>query len=301
MKSHLRNLSFVLLICALIAACGPSQAELNTSATQAAITTYTAQTALAPTSTSTPVPTSTATPVPPSATPLPTATPNLAATDVVATRQAFLATRQAEYTATAVMALATQAAEDADWAQLVNDGTVRYAKGELTPIDDLEDNWAQRMWYRWYPFGLDLSDFVIMTHVEWKYPDDVNILSGGCGFVIRLKDSDHHMYVGINARSRVFLGLMTPNGVAPQTVHWEDPAVSKYSSALPPTTGNADFWLVAEKDFVTAYVNGIKTTQFYVSATNSGDIGYTILSGTNNEPGTYCKFTNTRIWELVKK
>ncbi len=301
MKSHLGILTFILLTCTLIAACGQSQSQLSIAGTQAAAITYDAQTALAPTSTSTPLPTDTATVVPPTPTLPPTATPNQAATEVMATRQAFLATRQAEYTATAVMASATQQAEDASWAQLMNDGTVAYSKGKLTAIDDLEDNWAQRMWYRWYPFDLDLSDFVIMTHVEWKYPDDANILSGGCGFVIRLKDNDNHMYVGINARSRVFLGLMTPYGVAPQTVHWEDPEVSKYSSALPPTTGSADFWLAAEKDFVTAYVNGKKTTQFYVAATNSGDIGYTILSGTNNEPGTYCKFTNTRIWELVKK
>ncbi len=300
MKSYLRNFSIFLLACVLVTACGPAQAELNTAATQAAADTTTAQTALAPTSTSTPLPTSTTTPIPPSATPLPTATPNLAATDMVATRQAFLATQQAEYTATAVVALSTQKAEDASWTQLVNDGTVSYSKGGLTSMEDLEDNWAQRMWYRWYPFGLDLSDFVIMTHIEWKYPDDVNILSGGCGFVMRLKDNDNHMYVGINARSRVFLGLMTPRGVAQQPVSWEDPAVSKYSGVLPPTSGSADFWLVAENEFVTAYVNGNKTTQFYVAATNSGDIGYTILSGTNNEPGTYCKFTNTRIWELVK-
>ncbi len=300
MKLHVGNLSILWLASVLVTACSPAQAELNTAATQAAADTSIAHTALAPTSSSTPLPTSTATPIPPSATPLPTATPNLAVTNVVATRQAFLATRQAEYTATAIVALSTQRVEDAAWSQLVNEGTVSYSRGELTSIDDLEDNWAQRLWYRWYPFGLDLSDFVIMTHIEWKYPDDVNILSGGCGFVMRLKDNDNHLYTGIDARSRVFLGLMTPYGVAHQNVSWEDPAVSKYSAVLPPTSGSADLWLVAENEFVTAYVNGMKTTQFYVAATNSGDIGYTILSGTNNEPGTNCKFTNTRIWELVK-
>ncbi len=294
MNAHLRSLLFILLSCAFITACGPSQAEISASASQAADKTYTAQTALAPTSTSTPLPTSTASPIPPTATSLPTVTPNLAAT-------ATAVTRQAEYTATSVAASATQQAEDASWAQLVKDGAVTYTQGELTAMEDLEDNWAQRLWYRYYTFELDMSNFVIMTHVEWKYPDDANLGGGGCGFVFRLKDKDNHLYLIISARSRTFIGLMTPRGVAGQKVLWEDPALLKYSSVLPPTTGSADLWLVVEKDFVTSYVNGNKVARYYVAATNSGDIGYTILSATNNEPGTYCKFTNTRIWELVKK
>jgi len=299
MKPGIRIVLVAFLIGTILTACGPSQAELETASTQAVANVFATQTALSPTDTSIPEPTTTATSLP-SATPSPSATPNLAATAVAATVEAKRATQRVEQTATVISALATQRAIDTIWDQLVSDGVATYSKGELTAMEDLEESWAQRLWYKWWSFGINLSDFIILTHIEWKYPDDANLGAGGCGFVIRVKDKNNQMLVVVSPRSRVVLSLMTLRGIKGQTVHWEDPNLSKYSSVLPPTSGSADFWLVAEKEFISAYVNGKMTTQWYVAATNSGDIGYTILSGTNNLPGTYCKFTNTRIWELVK-
>ncbi len=297
MKSHLRNLSIVLLAGVFLAACSPARTDLNATSTVIAADIYATQTAKAPTETVTPRPTGTLTPAP---TTTATITPNLTATAVNARDQELKATAQFQNTATAMMLLSTEQAEEAAWAQLESDGVLTYSRGKLAEIDDQEESWAQRLWYEWWSFGMDVSDFVLMTHIDWQYPDDANLGAGGCGFVFRLVDQNRHMLISVSPRSRVFLSLMTANGPAAQTVHWEDPVLSRYSSTRPPTSGEAEFWMVAEDDFVTAYIDGQMTTQWYVSATNSGDIGYTILSGTNNAPGTYCKFTRTHIWELIK-
>lgn len=80
-KIHLL-LTVLFLLVIFLPACGPSQAEIEATATQAAVSMYATQTAEAPTattiptSTSTPLPTDTPTPSPsPTSTPEPTATP----------------------------------------------------------------------------------------------------------------------------------------------------------------------------------------------------------------------------------
>ncbi len=301
MKSRLSKLILLSVIFAVLTACGPSQAEIDTAATQAAATAFTAQTATAPTDTSTPVPTNTTTPIPPTETPLPSATPNQAATDIVATRQAFLATRQVEHTATAVAAQSTQQAEDATWAQLVSDGTVTYAKGDLFTPDDFEESWAQRNWYQWWYFGYDMANFVLMSHIEWKIPEDAVWGIGGCGFVTRLKNKDNHLIIFLTPKGNAELGANTPSGVTYQGVHWQNPEIPSYANIQPQLTGSADFMIVAEKEFVSVYIDGVRFYQWFVALTSPGDIAYTIVSGTNKDFGINCKFTNTRIWELVKQ
>ncbi len=301
MKTH-KVLYIGLMIASIIlAACGPSQADLQAKGTQDAASLFATQTASAPTDTSTPKPTETPTAtLVPTETSTPTATPDVSATAAAATSAARQATQQANQTATAVAAAATQKAEDDFWAQMVSDGSITYTRGELFDVDDFEESWAQRDWYTWWWFGYNLSDFVISTHIQWEIPEDSAFYDGGCGFVIRLKDENTHLVVFLNPRGDAELGAMSTSGFQYQGTHWQNPDLPSFANVTPATTGSADFTVVAEKEFVTVYVDGVRYYQWYVALTNSGDIGYTIVSGTNKDFGTYCNFSNTRIWELVK-
>ncbi len=299
MNTPIRIVLVSLLISAILTACGPSKANLDGTATQDAVNLGITQTAQVPTSTSTPPPTATSTATP-TATLVPTATPNLTATMVAATQEARVATQQAGQTATAVSAQATQQAEDKLWAQLEQDGSITYSKGALYEIDDFEESWAQRSWYRWWWFGYRFSDFVIKTHIEWEIPEDSAFGAGGCGFAIRIKDDDNHLIIFLTPKGSASLGAMSINGFQYQSFHWQNPDNPNYATVPLETTGSADLIVIAEKEFVTAYINGEKVYQWYVALTSQGDIGYTIVSGTNKDFGISCKFTDTRIWELEK-
>ena len=140
---------------------------------------------------------------------------------------------------------------------------------------------------------------MISTHIDWETAE-ASFGNGGCGFAIRIADNNKHLVAFLTPNGGAELGAMTSSGYQAQGVRWKNPDLLNLLTVNPPSSGSADFTLVAEKDFVTAYVNGQRIYQWYVALTSPGDIGYTILSGTNKDFGTYCKFTNTQIWELVK-
>jgi hypothetical protein len=209
--------------------------------------------------------------------------------------EAIIATQHAEQTAEAVSAQATQQAVDDLWALMVSDGSITYSRGALYTVDDFEQSWAQRNWYRWWSFGYDLSDFVLMTHIDWEYPQDA-VDEGGCGFVFRIKDESNHLLIYLTTHNSVSVGAMTPSGYMTSDVRWYTPHVETITAH----NGGADFMVAAQGEIITAYLNGERTGQWYVARTRQGDIGYTILSGTNADTGTSCSFTDTRIWELVR-
>jgi len=131
---------------------------------------------------------------------------------------------------------------------------------------------------------------VIITHIDMKF---ALTAAGGCGFVFRIKDSDNHLLVLLDVDGTSELGQMTPDGYDYLT----------YGNPKPGSTekeGSADFVVVAEGGRISAFVNGERAFREAVARTNAGDMGYTILSGTNKDYGTYCWFTNTRVWELKK-
>ena len=299
MKTYYKILVFSLLVCIFVSGCG-AKAPAAT-ATQDAAALAAAQTAQAPTSTHTPEPSATATSTAtPTETAIPTETPDASATSVAATHASYLATQQANQTATAVSSLATQQAVDAVWSLLKSDGTVSYKQGKTYDIDDFEQSWAQRGWYNYWPFGYNMGDFVIMSHIDWEIPENANFGQGGCGFLVRIQNEDNHLVVFLSPRGYPELGAMTPSGFAYQSYHWQNPDNPNFLTIAPAVTGSADFVVVVEKEYVTGYVDGVKIYQYYVALTSPGDMGYTLVSGTNKDFGIYCKFSNTTVTNLVK-
>ncbi len=290
MDTRIKTVMQSFFICVVLSACTASQLVLAPAETPAVTLQPVTESPPKPSATFTPLPTATCTAT---ATLAPTATPNLTSTSAAATRQASLATQQAEETAQAISVLATQQAEEDMWSKLVSDGTVTYSKGEQYSVDDFEESWAQRRWYRWWSFDYNLADFVLLTHIDWEYPEGTTD-EGGCGFVFRIKDEENHLVVFLTTHNSVQLGAMNPTGYQSQALRWSGTNLKSTND----TSGGADFVLVAQGEIITAYVNGEKSFQWVVARTNSGDMGYTIVSGTNAGTGTTCTFTNTKVWEL---
>lgn len=298
MNKTLHRLTVYLLIGTGLIGCGPSPADIEATSTHVAAVIFDTQTALAPTITPTftPSPTSTITPTP---TATPTATPNHTATAQVLATAARLATLQARQTGTAVVIQQTKEAEDALFGQLVQDGAIEeLKKGPLHRINDFDESWAQRGWYQWWSFGYDMADFVFITHIEWQLPTTRALNQTGCGFVFRVDDNNHHLLIFYEVHGNAVLGQMKPSGYQDVETAWTLPDLEQ--SITLEDSGSADFMVIAEQEMVTAYINGVKTQRWVVAPLESGDIGYTLLSGTNKDFGIACQMTDTRIYELVK-
>lgn len=220
-----------------------------------------------PAPTNTPTATSTITPTP-TKTPLPTKTPNLAAT------QQF-----------------------GEWYgeidQYFDQGYLSTNEGTIKQLKDFSEEWAQLNWYRTWPLGETASDFVYSAHYKWSSASKTPNPSG-CGVVfgIRVDKDDYRDYsVFLDQTGIIFLRTESNAGFR----------VGKSRGTGKVDLVNnteADFTLIVNGYYSYVLVNGevIGEYAFPQNKPMDGEIGLSILSGTNKDYGTRCEITNMRIW-----
>jgi hypothetical protein len=219
-----------------------------------------------PTATATQAATPTNTPRP-SPTPRPTRTPNLAATQFA---EALNAEVQAYY----------------------DKGYLTTTDGSFTVLDDFSYDWAQLGWYNWLPLQDSASDFFLSAHFKWDSAFKNSDISG-CGFIFDLQPNDDHYAVFLD-RAKIFF-LITDHALG-------------YSKPMSPTRGTgrvkfdypaeADFTLIVKGAYAYVLVNGEVVSEYTLAQSRSlqGDLGLTVLSGTNRDYGTHCEMTNLHLW-----
>lgn len=225
-----------------------------------------------PAPTGTPEPTATIIPTPtntprPSPTPRPTWTPDVAATQH---REALYAEIQSYY----------------------EKGYLSTTDGTLAELEDFSYDWAQLGWYNWLPVLDSVRDFYMAAHFKWDSALR-NSDTAGCGFIFGVQPNDDHYAVFLD-RTKVYF-LITDRAAG-------------FSRPITPTrgTGRVKFDYPAEADFTlivhgtSAYVlvNGENTGEYTLAQSRppTGEIGLTVLSGTNKDYGTRCEMTNLRLW-----
>jgi hypothetical protein len=203
----------------------------------------------------------------PSPTPRPTRTPNLAATQLVEDLNAEVKT-------------------------YYDKGYLSTTDGRFTELDDFSYDWAQLGWYNWLPLKDSASDFFLSAHFKWDSAFKNSDISG-CGFIFDLQPNKDHYAVFLD-RAKIFF-LITDHAHG-------------YSKPMSPTrgSGRVDFDYPAEADFAVivkgayAYVlvNGEVVGEYTLAQSRSlqGDLGLTVLSGTNRDYGTHCEMTNLHLW-----
>ena len=229
-----------------------------------------------PASTNTPQPTATITQTPtntprPSPTPRPTKTPNLAATE-----------RMDEF--------------NSQTQSYFEKGYLATADGEIKEIDDFAFDWAQLNWYNWLPLDEEASDFYLSAHVKWSSAYR-NADTSGCGFIFAIQDNGDHYAVFLD-QSRIFFlnadqssGYSRPVGLTRGTgrVDFDNPADSPQE---------ADFAVIVNGTYTYVLVNGEVVGEYTLAKSKvlRGDIGLSLLSGTNKDYGTRCEMTDIHAW-----
>jgi len=226
----------------------------------------------APTPANTPKPTETNTATPTigptfTATPRPTATPNLAATQ-----------KYADF--------------NKEVQSYFDSGYLASTDGTIKEIDDFEDDWAQIGWYRWLPMNRDVSDFFMSAHFKWMSASQ-SADESGCGFAFAINDFGNYA-VFLDRNKVIFLDA--------------DSSYGSYSGPVGRTRGSgrvkisnppeADFTLIVNGISAYVLVNHEFIGQYTLSKSRilRGDLGLTVLSGTNKGYGTHCEMTNIHLF-----
>ena len=146
-------------------------------------------------------------------------------------------------------------------------------------------------WYQWWGTGYRPERYILKAHVKWTSASETaNWFNSGCGFVFDADDSDNHFYVSLRLDGhakiyRVYHGDLKT-------------LANKFNGKQPVPTGEADFILAVEDDFVTFFVNGEVAAHAHDSQIHKGPLGLTLSSGTNKDFGTRCEMTDIYLWEL---
>ena len=232
-----------------------------------------------PTSTSTPKPkaTATITQTPtntprPTVTPRPTRTPNLAATE-----------RIAQFNAEAK--------------SFFDLGYLNTADGKVIEYDNFKEDWAQLGWYNWWILDDQAGDFYMSAHFKWSSAYRSADISG-CGFVFAIQENGDHYAVFLDRSKILFLdsdesyggysryvGLTRGTG----TVKFDNPADNP---------AEADFTVIVKDAYTYVLVDGKVVGEYTLAQSKilKGNLGISILSGTNKDYGTRCEMTNLHLW-----
>lgn len=225
-----------------------------------------------PVPTHTPQPTATQTSVPtltqtPTATPRPTFTPNIAAT-------ARMDELQAE-------------------AQRFFDlGYLDSTEGRFREFDDFSFEWAQLGFYRRFLLGTSVRNFYISAHFAWESAYQ-NADISGCGIAFASQEDGEHYAVFLDRARVLFVDADNRyNGsrlIGPTRGH------GRVQFSLP---AEADFTLIVNDAYAYVLVDGDVVGEYTLSQSRRlhGDIGLTVLSGTNKDYGTRCEMTNIHAW-----
>lgn len=252
-------LSFLLILVLISLACSSAVAE---------------PTPIPDTETPRPIATDTATPtntLRPSPTLRPTKTPNVAATQ---TYEVFNSETQSYF----------------------DKGYIETTDGRIREYEDFNYDWAQLNWYNWLPLGQTINNFYLSAHFKWSSAYR-SADTSGCGFVFAIQDNGDHYAVFLDRSRILFLSA--------------DHA-SSYSRTVGVTRGTgrvkfvnpadkpveADFTLIVNGNTAYVLVNGEMVGEYTLAQSKilRGDVGLSLLSGTNKDYGTRCEMTDIHLW-----
>ena len=221
-----------------------------------------------PTATETLVPTKTSTPT---RTPLPTRTPNLTATQ-----------RFEDYNAEAQ--------------KYFDLGYIKTTDGRFVRYNDFNEEWAQLRWYRWWTEDDVVRDFFMSAHFKWSSAYR-NADVSGCGFVFAIQENGDHFAVFLDRSLIRFLN-------SDQSAYTRRVGVTR-GTGLVDFKNNpadqpieADFTVIVTGAYVYVLVDDEVVGEYSLPQSRilEGNLGLTLLSGTNKDYGTRCEMTDIHVW-----
>jgi len=172
-------------------------------------------------------------------------------------------------------------------------GYVDTNDGEIKEIDDFAHEWAKLNYYNWLPLGKNVSDFAMSGHFKWESAYK-NADESGCGFAFAIQDDYSHYAVFLDRSRVIFVDAdASYGGYARSVGKTRGSGTVKFGNP-----GEADFALIIKGTSAYVLVNNELIGEYTLSKSRilRGDVGPTILSGTNKDYGTRCEMNDLHIW-----
>jgi len=233
----------------------------------------------------------------PTSTPAPTDTPNSTATITLTPTNTPRPSPTLRPTKTPNLA-ATQRMDtfNAEAQAYFEKGYTRTVDGKITEFDDFSYDWAQLNYYNWLSLGSHAADFYISAHFKWSNAyRQAN--PSGCGFIFAIQDNGDHYAVFLDRTQVIFLdadhrsdyskSVSASSGTG--RVRFDNPADHPVE---------ADFTLIVKDTAAHVLVDGELVGTYFLSKFRDldGEIGLSVLSGTNKDFGTRCEMTGIHTW-----
>ncbi len=230
---------------------------------------------------STPHPTKTPTRVPSQTytlTPVPTSTSTATVTPIPTATQDLTATQQYDNILTLVNNLAKS-------------GYLTSTKGDFRILEDYSKEWAQLGWYEWVDTDQPVTDFVLQADLSWESANQ-HPNPSGCGIIFHLQPDDSHYLVYVATDGFVYFQSL---------VAGKGNFIGKKNYGVAGYKGTANLILIVTGAQFRVLIDGKSIGVFrgYSSSMLDGDLGYTIVSGTNTDYGTRCDMTNVNLWKII--
>lgn len=174
---------------------------------------------------------------------------------------------------------------------LKDDGVLKNTSGTYQVIEDFKEEWAQIGWYQWWSTGYQPQDFVISAHTAWESASKTaDWYAAGCGFVFHAKDENNHYLIYLALDGNVYMKGYVDSKFRELG--------REYVGKINNIKGEADVILAVQGEKIVYYVNGKKVFERKNKEIPAGDLGLTLVSGTNKDYGTRCEMTDVELWEL---
>lgn len=178
-----------------------------------------------------------------------------------------------------------------DMQKLADDKLVSSAAGTFYRVQDFTGEWAKLSYFHWWPLDRRPSNFALRADVAWDTAmPNSNPSKAGCGFVFQENGMDNlHMTLlnldGIVRNYRIEKKVFTN-------------LKGNYAGKFKIPADSAKIMLVVDYQWITIFVNGKQVVRFEDNHLKDGGLAFAVASGSNNDFGTRCSFTNVELWEF---
>jgi predicted small lipoprotein YifL len=175
---------------------------------------------------------------------------------------------------------------------LYDDGKIATTEGELIRLEDFERSEAQINYFFPEPLNYTANNFVFSSKLSYAIDGkSPNWFSSGCGFMYGLQETGGQgvfVYVGGDGFLHALEGYKSS---------WPRVLMKKWGKGSE-FKGEADLMIVQSNLTSYAYVNGKLVGEFYTRFYKPGDLGQTMISGSNKGFGVRCSWTDSNLYLL---
>ena len=162
--------------------------------------------------------------------------------------------------------------------------------GEYQEMDDFKEEWAQMKWFQWWSYDITATNFMLSTHFKWASASGTPDLAG-CGVIFAIQDDGQNYAVFLD-KDRIYFTRSDKK-------YYHEIGTTKGTGRVEyDVSDDADFILIANEKYAYVIVDGKLIGEYTLSQDQpiQGQLGFSILSGTNKDYGTRCEITGTKIW-----